>query len=285
MHDEDTCCVDGCSQPPHVRRSRRYPHLSGACKYHYHAGVYRPVGLPARRACLWCGTEFQPSNQGHRCCCASCSTSWSVYRRPKLRRAPARGGGSAGRVCVSCGEVFRRSGRGDRCGPCVERVRADEREARELRLLARQIRPVLVPGRPEVSVGPFVAASCPECLVSFVMTASHARMGAVDGVRYCSLACGKRADRRACRHRRRAGREGKRVYRARVFERDGWACRLCGDPLDRSADVPHPLAAVIDHIVPLALGGEHAHYNVQAAHFLCNSQKRDQLQGQVALPL
>jgi len=45
------------------------------------------------------------------------------------------------------------------------------------------------------------------------------------------------------------------------------------------------LAPVIDHIVPLALGGEHAHYNVQAAHFMCNSEKRDLLDGQVAMPV
>ncbi|WP_020572549.1 HNH endonuclease [Parafrankia discariae] len=37
---------------------------------------------------------------------------------------------------------------------------------------------------------------------------------------------------------------------------------------------------MIDHIVPLAagveLGGVHAPWNVQCAHFLCNSIKRDQ---------
>ena len=39
--------------------------------------------------------------------------------------------------------------------------------------------------------------------------------------------------------------------------------------------VPEPLAATLDHIVPLSCGGEHSEANVQLAHFLCNSTKSD----------
>lgn len=52
-------------------------------------------------------------------------------------------------------------------------------------------------------------------------------------------------------------------------------CGICGDPIPRAAVVPDPLAPVLDHVVPLARGGVHAIDNVQAAHFLCNSFKRD----------
>ena len=58
-----------------------------------------------------------------------------------------------------------------------------------------------------------------------------------------------------------------------VFGRDGWICGICSEPIPLVAVVPHPLAATIDHIVPLALGGPHVYENVQAAHFLCNSLK------------
>jgi 5-methylcytosine-specific restriction endonuclease McrA len=40
--------------------------------------------------------------------------------------------------------------------------------------------------------------------------------------------------------------------------------------------VPHPKAPTIDHIVPLAAGGDDIKANVQLAHFLCNSVKSNQ---------
>jgi len=66
-----------------------------------------------------------------------------------------------------------------------------------------------------------------------------------------------------------------------VFARDRWICQLCGKKVARTRAVPHPKAPVIDHIVPLAagaeVGGVDAPWNVQCAHFLCNSYKRDLL--------
>jgi 5-methylcytosine-specific restriction endonuclease McrA len=35
--------------------------------------------------------------------------------------------------------------------------------------------------------------------------------------------------------------------------------------------VPHPKAPTIDHIIPLAHGGDDTRANVQLAHFLCNA--------------
>jgi 5-methylcytosine-specific restriction endonuclease McrA len=43
----------------------------------------------------------------------------------------------------------------------------------------------------------------------------------------------------------------------------------------RDKVVPHPKAPVLDHILPLAQGGTHEPTNVQCAHFMCNSIKRD----------
>lgn len=62
-----------------------------------------------------------------------------------------------------------------------------------------------------------------------------------------------------------------------VYERDGWMCRICGDPVNRAAEVPALDAPVIDHRVPLAQGGVHGPENWQTAHFYCNSVKQDQL--------
>jgi 5-methylcytosine-specific restriction endonuclease McrA len=83
------------------------------------------------------------------------------------------------------------------------------------------------------------------------------------------------ADKRATR---RAAQRGCKVTPGRryaVHERDGWICRICGDPVNRAAVVPALDAPVIDHVVPLARGGAHAPHNWQTAHFYCNSAKRD----------
>jgi 5-methylcytosine-specific restriction endonuclease McrA len=60
---------------------------------------------------------------------------------------------------------------------------------------------------------------------------------------------------------------------AEIAERDGWTCDLCHLPIDPGLKWPDPGALVIDHIVPLALGGPHTRANVQAAHNLCNARK------------
>ena len=102
---------------------------------------------------------------------------------------------------------------------------------------------------------------------------------------FCSMPCGARHQKRKRRrqygsdnHRRRARRYGvpyEPVAKQRVFERDGWRCRLCGGRILRDKACPHPRSPSLDHIVPMARGGGHTYDNVQAAHFLCNSLKGD----------
>lgn len=56
-----------------------------------------------------------------------------------------------------------------------------------------------------------------------------------------------------------------------VFERDEWMCRLCGEATE--GKYPDPLSPSIDHIVPIARGGDHASSNLQTAHLVCNKKK------------
>ncbi len=65
------------------------------------------------------------------------------------------------------------------------------------------------------------------------------------------------------------------VRRADIYARDKYRCQLCRRLLRMDVVVPHPKAAVLDHVIPLARGGTHEPANVQAAHFLCNSRKSD----------
>ncbi len=44
-------------------------------------------------------------------------------------------------------------------------------------------------------------------------------------------------------------------------------------PIDRLLKYPDPDSLSLDHVMPLARGGEHAIDNVQAAHLRCNVRK------------
>jgi 5-methylcytosine-specific restriction endonuclease McrA len=94
--------------------------------------------------------------------------------------------------------------------------------------------------------------------------------------RHCSKTC-RRRDKAAARRALEAGVKITPGRRHAVYERDNWTCRICGDPVNRDAQVPELDAPTVDHIVPLARGGAHAPENWQTAHFYCNSDKRDQL--------
>lgn len=58
-----------------------------------------------------------------------------------------------------------------------------------------------------------------------------------------------------------------------IFLRDGWICGICGEPIDGGLEHPDPMSASLDHILAIALGGEHTCGNLQAAHLSCNFKK------------
>lgn len=64
-----------------------------------------------------------------------------------------------------------------------------------------------------------------------------------------------------------------------VANRDKGICQLCGKPVDWSdntwGDSFGAMYPTIDHIVAMANGGGHTWDNVQLAHAICNSYKRD----------
>jgi hypothetical protein len=76
-----------------------------------------------------------------------------------------------------------------------------------------------------------------------------------------------RRERRLSRTRRRK--------RLDIYERDGWICQLCFDPVDRRLDNPHPLSHSLDHKVPRADGGANTPDNLQLAHAICNHVRGD----------
>lgn len=102
----------------------------------------------------------------------------------------------------------------------------------------------------------------------------------------CSIECSqefKREYKRNAKHVRRARQRKAHVAlvrRGEIYKRDNYRCQLCGKKLKMDAEVPHPNAPTLDHIIPLSKGGTHEPTNVQAAHFLCNATKGNRGHGE-----
>jgi 5-methylcytosine-specific restriction endonuclease McrA len=83
-------------------------------------------------------------------------------------------------------------------------------------------------------------------------------------------------EKKRLRRRRRARKRGaisEPYTLAEIAARDRNVCQLCKKRVAMTKQVPHPKSPVIDHVLPLACGGDDTKANVQLAHFLCNSLK------------
>jgi 5-methylcytosine-specific restriction endonuclease McrA len=68
-----------------------------------------------------------------------------------------------------------------------------------------------------------------------------------------------------------------------IFNRDRWRCGLCGGKVPKKAKAPDPLAASIDHILPISRGGSDTRANVQCAHLACNIDRKNRGGSQMVL--
>lgn len=63
----------------------------------------------------------------------------------------------------------------------------------------------------------------------------------------------------------------------RIYDRDKWICYLCGNKTERPTALTKlsdmARLATIDHVIPLALGGEDTKFNVRCACYGCNAAK------------
>lgn len=101
---------------------------------------------------------------------------------------------------------------------------------------------------------------------------------------FCSVKCSDAAHGVTRKMRKRGSDPGLGlISRAEIAERDGWRCGLCRRKVDRAKLWPDPMCASIDHVLPLARGGDNSAANLQLAHLRCNLSKRAGGQDQLRL--
>lgn len=63
------------------------------------------------------------------------------------------------------------------------------------------------------------------------------------------------------------------IDRKAIVERDKAICQICLVAVDLTLPHRHPMSLTLDHVIPLARGGNHSADNLQVAHWRCNSRK------------
>lgn len=227
--------------------------------------------------CGWCGKTFGAKmlgdNNGDVKLPACCSVSHGLkhaYDPDKskwlLKARCDHGSWSLlpGRDCDVCGKWMERNGSSCLCSDECRDTRNEESYARAV--ISARVRYE----ENWVNPGEFI---CEECGETFVNSYGETRRS------YCSDRCRNRYLKRTRRARVRGAMIGDTFGLYEISDRDHGICQLCMGKVDASKTAPHRDSPTIDHIVPIAKGGEHSYANVQLAHFLCNSKKGDRRAG------
>src|SRR5688500_8256868 len=256
--------LDNCLRRVPFAGGRMVLRLGGRATRGNPSGVKGEAGM-----CPFCGGQLSPHPSAVTCGAPDCmrerinerQREWQRrYREENGRWANAKYRGAEKSTCSRCRQEivvgWQRTGMCRECRFALLRQTA-RRERAERKLLRA------LDGSCGRSV--YAAGVCAWCGAWFV--------GRRDS-RTCSSPCSAKL--KAKWRRDRAGRAVSASDRHAVFVRDGWMCRLCGLRIvDRAATVPADGAPVVDHVVPLANGGTSDISNLQTAHFICNSYKRD----------
>lgn len=246
--------------------------------------------------CAECGKNFEPRNGGkkQKYCSGACRRE-VVYRNFKSRQALELSQRLEKLFCRQCGEKVHYKGTGIIPIFCTEKCKQKFHNTK-----SRRARSGLRPTEPK---------NCEFCGQSFMPKKRDAKYCAD---KWCSQAayhrrkalgqelpksfdvscngCGtqftaKKSDARWCSKtcaNRHWGNVRARQARVRdagsyadrdVFIRDNWVCHLCGEAIDPDLPRTDSMGATIDHVMPLARGGDDSLENVRAAHFLCNVRK------------
>lgn len=240
------CSQKLCGQKSTDRSVEKTTHVCANCGKQYRAKRYDRVSFCGRA----CAAEYKrkQGEEGER----------KRAEQKSAERAAKR------RTCLRCGCEFKPKASEQYCSD----------ECRKARNSAK--------GREQYAQrrGSLAQAVCKCCGVTFEPQRGN---GAMFCSRRCAKRYGNREKSRTFNGRGRAAlrehygdewrKHYERINQAKVHERDGYVCGICGGAIDRYEKSPVPTSPSVDHIVPLSKGGDHTYSNVRSAHFWCNSKR------------
>lgn len=257
-----------------------------------------PIGTP--RPCKGCGCTIHKRTF----CGDDCRIGW--YKRTGaaryLSRARARGvrpvnevnaerRRAAERECVECGTAFIRNS-GSNSGSCCSKQCDNERRRRSARVTsdAAMYSRWAKRAKAQPPRAPYVNL-CRDCGVEagkWQHRCEPCRAAHVEAtkVRASQSESTKRSRRRAKAWRRaiERGVEAERFDPFEIFDRDAWRCHICRVSTPRRLrGTYHDQAPELDHIIPLAAGGQHTRINTACACRKCNITKGAKPLGQMRL--
>lgn len=240
------------------------------------------------KGCKVCGSVFRPKSDTQECCGRACASVASVQ---------AAKGRSPERICHNCGIRFKKkhsSGRttGKYCSrncyfhgnkaappsssitPCkcrecgrifISRLRVTKATCSEECRVMDARKQSSIYSRHKYERIPLIEQKCAECGNSFNVKSS-------DGSRaYCSQRCGRKVHKRS--RKVAVAKRLEPVRFADIYDRENGKCHICGLSASRHREIGDLLRATIDHVTPIAKGGDHSKQNTRIAHFTCNSTK------------
>lgn len=250
MKDATGCRHCGSPLPPRKPGpGRRRLYCSSRCS---DSARRQPAPLRPPAPCRQCGALVPQPQRGRarEFCSTACRSRWHTLRTPSRAQAGAK-------ACAFCGWTFLATNAGHRF--CSQQCAQAEKGLQGGRRFSCDRFTVIL------------WSDCADCARTWPSTFAQASR-----CPSCSV-----SRRRAVKRMRNAFRRGapsisgQVITDSEIFERDGWRCQLCGDPVLPFIKGLHPRQASIDHIAPVSRGGEHVAANLQLAHFGCNSAKRD----------
>ena len=244
-----TCPIKSCDRP--IR-------AAGLCDTHYRRK--RKYGDPEFMhdlECAKCGKRFESHTLQSKYCSSSCRAPESVYKTKKN-----------GPTCAECGVQMHR-GKGvlpqgqARCLKCKNGglgyfVKDGGRWSHGLSAHAQGCR-------------------CDVCVMAKreANMAYKARVKAEYGVNPSTMYRRRYRERTGLRYQMGTKDWISAKLRLEIYERDGWVCHLCNEPVERAAHFNDDLAPSLDHLVPRSKGGSDDPENLKTAHRGCNSARRD----------
>lgn len=293
----EVCRVEGCE---------RQVAAVGLCSKHYaRLRAWGQTDKP-ERPCIHCGKPTTKTKYCSPCC------SWTARDRLKgvrpLVEVKAERRAAAERECQRCGVKFVKSGGGNPGKFCSKRCASSRKRgpkpspswvrdcAMYRRWAERIASDVEAERRKEARAVKAARAALLGAIICFVRNPKRQCVECGDPIghyhakRSLCNSCGKAKAQASKRASRTAGKARLRAATVDMFdpieilERDNWRCHMCGcQTPKRLRGTFKDNAPEVDHLIPLAAGGEHSRRNVACACRKCNIAKADRPMGQLRL--